>query len=607
MEKSPVAGLPLLVYDGECSFCVAWVGYWKRLTGDRVDYAPYQEVAESFPEIPQENFRNAVQWIRPGERVESGAEAALRALACAPDRAWMLWLYQRAPGFAAAAEWGYRLVADHRPLFYRLTKLLWGPQPEPAQHFLTSRLFLKAIGLVYFTAFTSLGVQVGGLIGSRGVLPAAEFLREAHQQYGSTAYLQIPTLFWLDSRDWLLQGSCVAGAVLSLILILGLAERLVCGLLFVLYLSLVSAGQVFLSFQWDALLLESGFLALFLKPSLLRVWLIRWLLFRLLFLSGAMKLWSGDAAWRDFTALLYHYETQPLPTPLAWYAHQLPGAFQKASVAVLFLIELAAPFLIFTPRRPRLLAAGVLIGFQALIFLTGNYTFFNFVTIALCLLLLDDAFLRRLLPAWVAARWTSRSGTPGWSRWPRLAEVILLGSLLLMSCFQLWQSLLGPLPRPARRALALLAPFQIVNTYGLFSVMTTWRPEIVMEGSRDGSAWLEYEFPHKPGQVKRRPSWVAPHQPRLDWQLWFAALENYRENPWFVSLLVRLLEGSPEVLALLEKNPFPSAPPRYARAQLYQYRFTDRAGKSKDGSWWRRELKGEYFPAVSLPAIVAPP
>jgi lipase maturation factor 1 len=387
---------------------------------------------------------------------------------------------------------------------------------------------------------------------------------------------------------------CFAGAITAIVIIIGVARRAALIIAFVLYLSFVSIGQAFFSFQWDFLLLEAGFLGIFLLPVFPRVWLLRWLLFRLMFLSGTAKLLSGDPAWRKLTALQFHYQTQPLPTAFAWYFHHLPPDFQKASAVFMFFVELVVPFLLFAPRRVRFFAGAMTLTLQAIIFLTGNYTFFNLLAVALCLSLCDDALLRRFTRLKPIARRT----TPG--DFQRAVTAALFSFILLASCFQLMETFSLRIPAPAASALSWIAPFGIVNTYGLFAVMTTSRPEIIVEGSNDAQTWLEYGFKYKPGHLKRAPVWVQPHQPRLDWQMWFAALGSYQGQPWFVNFMVRLLEGSPEVLALMATNPFPSSPPQYVRARLYDYKFTSFAERRSTGNWWRRELRGEYFPVVSL-------
>jgi hypothetical protein len=273
----------------------------------------------------------------------------------------------------------------------------------------------------------------------------------------------------------------------------------------------------------------------------------------------------------------------------------------------MFGLELAVPFLIFAPRRLRMAAGGLLAGLQVLILLTGNYTFFNCLTLVLCLLLLDDFALARLLPAKLAALYSRPAGPPRSykslaARCRLLAAALLATVVMSISVVQLL-SPLGAVPSwmsPVVRLYYWLSPFRSVNSYGLFAVMTMERPEIIVEGSNDGQNWREYAFPYKPGELNRAPGFVAPHQPRLDWQMWFAALGNYRQNPWFLNLCIRLLQGSPDVIALLEQNPFPDHPPRYIRARLYQYQFTTPQERKRTGAWWKRQLKGEYLPPISL-------
>ena len=590
---------PLLVFDGDCSFCRACVDYGKRLIGDRIRYAPYQEVGAQFPQIEEAEFAAAVKLILPEGEVRSGAHAVFSALQTAPGKGWMLWLYERIPGAQAVSEAGYRAVAGHRSLAYRVTNFFWGIPLEPSTFRLASWLFLRLLGAIYLIAFVSFGVQAAGLIGARGILPVAQYLPEVKQYLGPSSYWSAPTLLWFNTSNAFIKADWIAGAGLGLALFLGLSWRPVRIALFVLYLSLVTTSQVFLSFQWDALLLEAGFLAIFLGSSTLIVRLFRWLLFRLMILSGAVKLLSGDPSWRNWTALPVHYETQPLPTPLAWYVYQFPEWFHRISLGVVFAAELVIPFLIFAPRRIRIFAAFVLVGFQLLIFLTGNYAFFNILTMALCLFLLDDAFLRRLLPKFLIAT----PAPDGSTRWPILRNVVcraLFTVVLFVSGIQMIETFSSVRWAPAQSAINLIAPFNIVNTYGLFAVMTTTRPEIIIEGSNDGVTWLPYEFRYKPGNLARRPAWVQPYQPRLDWQMWFAALGDYRSDPWTLRLVGKLLEGSPDVLGLFGNDPFRGTPPRFIRATVYDYRFTTPAERKNTGDWWHREERGMYLPALSL-------
>ena len=628
---------PLLLFDGDCGFCRFWVARWRAATRGQVDFAPAQQEAARFPQIAKESWKRSVQLVTPKGEVYGGAEAVFRTLAYAPERRWMLGFYGRLPGAQLVSEAAYRLVERHRGFFSWLTRLGWGGDPEPPTYVLSRWFFLRLLGLVYVIAFVSLWGQVTGLVGAHGILPAGNFLQGVQRAYGADAYHLFPTLAWINSSDAGLKFLCGAGALAGLLAVLGVLTAPALVLAWIFYLSLVTVGQEFLSFQWDILLLEIGFLAIFLAPwrlfeppwrtyssgnsgsspvSTTVLWLGRWLLFRLMFLSGAVKLLSGDAAWRNLTALEYHYWTQPLPTPVAWYAAQLPAWFQRASVAGVFALELGVPFLIFTPRRPRQLGAGLIAGFQLLIALTGNYCFFNLLTIFLCVLLLDDAFLSRWLPRRLvryfagghlsAGRVAERAGTDERTTLVvtsgKIIRAALAALILIVSGSEMLGTfgLGGAVPSFARQLVYWQTPFDLSGSYGLFAVMTTSRDEIVVEGSIDGQNWLPYEFKYKPGDVARRPPWVAPYHPRLDWQMWFAALATYRENPWFESFMIGLLQGSPEVTALVANNPFAAEPPRYLRASLYGYRFTDLAERRATGDWWHRERKGVYFPQVSL-------
>ena len=474
-------------------------------------------------------------------------------------------------------------------------------------------LFLRLLGLIHLCAFVSFWVQLGGLVGPHGVLPAADFFHAAHEQFGAVAYAQLPSLCWLFGARAFLHVLCAAGVILSLLLFAGVAPALCLGLLWAAYLSLVCAGQIFYEFQWDALLIETTLLAVFIapwswlplwrrqEPPRLARWLLWWLLFRLMFLSGVVKLASGDSTWRHLTALTFHYETQPLPTLLAWYAWHLPAWFHRVSCAVMFFIELAVPFALFAPRRWRHTAALLIIGLQLLIALTGNYAFFNLLTVALCLPCFDDAWFQR-----VAARLPRLS--PGKERpaapATRFAPVwplrIFAAFVLLATALQASFDFSARFPAPIERCLGALGPFRSLNNYGLFADMTTERPEIIFEGSDDGHDWQAYEFRYKPGSLTRAPGWVAPYQPRLDWQMWFAALESPNQNRWVVNFCIRLLRGTPQVLALLRTNPFPQHPPHYVRAVLYDYQFTEFSTHARTGQWWRRSVIDFYLPPLSL-------
>ena len=603
---------PLLIFDGDCHFCRRWIARWQETTLDRIDYAPSQEVAADFPEIPREQFDQEVKLVDPDGRVSGGAEAVFRSLNHAARPGWLAllawWMYRQLPGFAPVTEWGYHQVAQHRTVASMATRWLWGNDVTRPTYRVAQTWFLRVLGAIFFLAFLSLRVQIDGLVGEKGILPFATFFDAVRGGLGvARGWHSLPTLCWIiGAGDGALHFLCNGGMVLAALLMAGVAPALCLFLLWTFYLSLFTAGQTFLSFQWDILLLETGFLSIFFAP--LRLWprrgsvdappaislfMLRWLLFRLMLMSGVVKLTSGDAAWLGLSALRYHYETQPLPTWIGWYAHQAAPWFQAVSAVFLFATELVAPFFIFGPRRVRMTGFVLLVLLQALIAATGNYGFFNLLTAALCLLLLDD----KQWPRFFQSRRSDAPTLPG-TRWPKwlLAPVavvfVFFGTLLL------WNELFSPwLPD----AYIAIQPFGTINGYGLFRVMTRERPEIIIEGSRDGEHWLPYTFKYKPGDPARAPGFVAPHMPRLDWQMWFAALGGFRQYQSFVlGLSQRLLEGSPPVLGLLAANPFPASPPRYVRAVLYNYHFTDLATHHRTGDWWRREEQGTYCPVLSL-------
>ena len=463
-------------------------------------------------------------------------------------------------------------------------------------------IFMRALGAIALVAFVSYWIQLAGLIGSHGVAPAEPYLRSVAESLGPfDRLINLPTLAWLSASDTALAILCGTGVLASVLLIANIAPRVMCFFLWALYLSLSNADQVFLSFQWDTLLIETCFLAIFTTPG--RGFLMRWLLFRLMFSSGLCKITSQDETWRNLTALYYHYETQPLPTWIGWFAHQLPHWCQKFSVASMFVVELLMPMLIFFPqRRIRHATFGALAGLQLLIFLTGNYCFFNLLTIVLCLFVLDDHDLMLLLPAkaikWLQKRRSNAKENRLFARGAALVTAVFLvfGSLNVASVI----ARRGGLPLVAFDMLSAIAPLRTVNSYGLFASMTTERDEITIEGSNDGRLWLPYGFKWKPGPLNERPKFVAPYQPRLDWQMWFAALGNFRSSPWLQNLFVRLLQGEPAVLGLLKTNPFPDKPPRFIRAQIARYQFTDYDERRRTGNWWIREEPQPYAQPLSL-------
>ena len=600
---------PLMIWDGDCHFCRRWIERWREITAGEVEYATYQEAAGRFPEIPREQFPKSVVYIDKDGGVCFAAEAVYRSLRCRSSRKWLAWSYNHVPGFAPISEAVYKFIACHRTFASVMTRLLWGSDVRPPTYLAARRWFLRALGLIYLIAFVSLWVQVDGLVGANGVAPVNQFLTAAREQLGLRALSILPTLCWFNSSDAFLHFLCGGGVVLSVLLIFGIAPVVSLIALFVFYLSLTIAGQTFLSFQWDILLLEAGFLSIFLAPwqlwpkrgreppvSRAALFLLKVLLFKLIVMSGMVKLTSGDDCWWNLTALDYHYWSQPLPTIFAWWADQYAEWFEHFSVAFCLVVEIIVPIFFWAPRRLRLIACGLVVFLQIAIAVTGNYCFFNLLTVALCLLLVDDAVFGRARDNVV--------GAPGRRALPLsiLAPVIVIMITLPLNAWLIFTTFKPEAKWP--RSLAFfyehIEPFRIANGYGLFRVMTKDRREIVIEGSADGIDWEPYEFKWKPGDVTRAPGWCAPHQPRLDWQMWFAALGSYQQNPWFVRTAICLLEGKSDVAQLFARNPFPELPPRYVRAIVYRYRFTTTSEHRQTGAWWKRQELGEYLPAVSL-------
>jgi hypothetical protein len=488
------------------------------------------------------------------------------------------------------------------------------------------RVFAAALGAIFLIAFLSWGSQVRGLVGERGLIPVAEQLDAA--RVAGTPWWQIPSLCWLTGGDTAIIAQCWLGALLSITLAAGVCPGACALLCWALYLSLMSVGEAFGSFQWDALLLESSLLAALWLPWKPRPqwghetpaqrigrWLLWWLFFRLMIESGVVKLTWGDSAWLDYSALDYHFESQPLPLWTAWYAHQAPRWLLRAACWTTYFIEIAVPVLLFAPPRWRLLRHSAVFAqmlLQVVIVATGNYTYFNWLTIALCVPFLDDSLplFRRLgKPAPDAPkshRWTLAPATA-----LAFASVIhsfggftdAFGGVAAqeeqMKRLREEYTRTGHVPKPSWHQ-----PLRSFNGYGLFRTMTRSRPEIVIEGSMDGVIWREYEFPYKAGDLHRRPSLAAPHQPRLDWQMWFAALSPNHYSYLLKRLLRRILEAEPCVLALLEKNPFPDKAPQYVRLRFYNYHFT--RFEDRSAAWWKRDPLGET-PPFSLDSFRKPP
>ena len=450
----------------------------------------------------------------------------------------------------------------------------------------------SSLGFHLFCAIGAFLFQISGLLGTNGILPIQDFLSHIRHHYPKQRYFYVPSLFWIRSDNRALIGLTAVGTFLSILLMIGIAPPLLLALLFVIYLSIVSVGQDFLSFGWESFLLEITFYAFFVAltpvPNVMMWICLNFLLFRFHVQAGASKLQSHDRSWRDLTALWYHYQSQPLPNTWAWYVHKLPINFHRASTLFMFLVELVVPFGLFLTDDIRAGVGLVFIGLQVIIWLTGNFSYLNHMTIALSIIAFSNCYLSFLsLPP--------ETSTPSYALTFLLTT---LGTLFfILQVIRLWTHFT---PHPLAKYLQWLSPFHLVNRYGLFAIMTKERIEIVVEGSNDGVKWEEYLCKHKPSEVTRRPRRISPFQPRLDWQMWFLPFDDFEGENWFQLFLVHLLKGTPDVLKLLRHNPFPDDPPRYIRAVMYDYKFSSSEQKKNQGWWWQREFVGYYSPVLSL-------
>jgi hypothetical protein len=469
-------------------------------------------------------------------------------------------------------------------------------KPYSSTHQLVSWIFLRGLAAIYFAAFASMSVQIEGLIGENGILPVQSKLTEIARLFPDSKYIEFPTLFWFDASDQALVSVCFAGMAAAVLLLANVFARMALLLCYLLYLSISVAGQDFTAFQWDAFLLEAGFLGIFLTwGSELIVFLYRWLIARFMFMGGVVKLASGDPSWANLSALSHHYQTQPLPSPLAFYAYYLPQWFNEFCVAAVLVIELVVPFFVFLPRHFRRFAAWSFIVLQGGIILTGSYNFFNLLTILLCLFLFNDEDVEKRLPARLIYAIRQKQSSPG--AIANAAAKFWLGLVLLICATHIWTYHAKRAPvAPLNYLLQLTSAFSLVNDYGPFAIMTTERPEIIVEGSNDGKNWQAYQFKYKPVNLDRPLKWNIPHQPRLDWQMWFAAMEKPAADSWFVKFMGKLQEGSPQVLSLLADNPFPEKPPVYLRALLYRYSYSSREQRAATGQIWQREYLRVYWP-----------
>ncbi len=493
-------------------------------------------------------------------------------------------------------------------------------------------LLLRALGLIYFSAFYSLLFQIRGLIGPQGILPAKDYLHAIAGSLGPySRFWFAPTLIWFSSGPHMLMALCWVGLIASVLLVVNLWPRGMLVICFMCFLSFVSAAGDFSSYQSDGMLLEAGFIALFFAPGGFRpgwggtqppprasYFLLQWEWFRIYFGSGIAKLASGDPEWRHMTAMDEYYQNGPLPTWIGWYVQHLPHWFHASTTVVTLVLELGLVWMAFLPRRWRIVCFFIATLWQIPVILTANYTFLNYLVLALGVLLLDDRFLLPFLPrTWrkefVAAAEekkiaapeperatsvTSRSSLHYYAQALKLSlTAVMLTWIFYATTAELLWMVLPTLPLPTSPVSAL-APFRIANQYGLFAVMTRGRYEIEFQGSQDGTTWLAYPFRYKPQHAKEPPRIYAPYQPRFDWNLWFASLGSWREYPIVVNTEVQLLSNDRDVLSLFAGNPFPNQPPRMVRAVLWQYWFTSMEEKRKQGVWWRRELLGLYAPTL---------
>jgi lipase maturation factor 1 len=468
-------------------------------------------------------------------------------------------------------------------------------------------LWLRALGLIFFSAFYSLAFQIHGLIGERGILPAGAYLTQVANALGPLErFWYAPTLLWLNAGDAALTLIVVAGLVVSVLLAVNVWPRVTIAAATLLFLSCIAALQDFSSYQSDGMLLEAGFLSLFFAPggirpglgatsppSRLSRFMLEWEWFRIYFESGVAKLASGDQQWRTLTAMDEYYQNGPLPSWMGWYVQHLPHWYHAGTVVLTLVVELVLVWAVFSGRRFRLAIFPVVTLLQIGIILTANYAFLNYLVLALGFLLLDDralAYLRLPIVQSVPREDTTRF------RVRRRIEATVLGFAFYatIAAFLMPESP-SILALPAR----LLDPFRIANAYGLFAVMTPARYEIEFQGSRDGKTWIAYPFRYKPQNPREHPGFFAPYQPRFDWNLWFASLGSWRESPWVVLAQQRLLEPSSSVLELFRSDPFNGKPPAMVRTILWQYWFTDLDTKRRTAAWWRRQELGPFSVVVT--------
>ena len=468
---------------------------------------------------------------------------------------------------------------------------------QAPDYWLTRLLIGRGIGAIYLIAFIVAFNQFPALLGERGLLPVPQFLQQV-------PFARAPSLFHFRYSDVLLRLTAATGAVLAAAVVVGLVDAApiivwvaVWFVLWVLYLSIVNVGQTFYGFGWESLLLEAGFFAIFLGPASVAppfvvILMFRWLLFRVEFGAGLIKI-RGDPCWRDLTCLYYHHETQPMPNPLSWFFHNLPRRLHKVEVAGNHFAQLVAPIGLAFPQPISDVAGVVIVVTQLYLVASGNFSWLNWITIFCALAAFDDGAIHAVLPITVP----SVAAPPLW--W----EIVLAARTVFVLYLSYW---------PARNLLSRrqlmnfsFNPFHLVGAYGAFGAITRVRYEIVIEGTSatllgPATEWTEYEFKGKPGDLRRVPPQIAPYHLRLDWLMWFAAMSSTMEHSWFMPFMIKLLENDRPTLRLLRMNPFKDRAPAYVRARLYRYRFTTPAQWRKTRAWWTRQLVGDYVPPVRL-------
>jgi uncharacterized membrane protein YphA (DoxX/SURF4 family) len=535
-----------------------------------------------------------------------------------------------------------------------------GPAGPPG-HLVPRWLFLRALGVIYFSAFYSLLFQIRGMLGPQGLLPAGSYLEEVAKAMGRARFWYAPTLLWFASGDHALMVLCWVGLIASLLLFINFWPRGTQAICFVCFLSFIAAAQDFSGYQSDGMLLCAGFISYFLAPRGWRpgwgeqdpparapLFLLRVLWFTIYFESGVAKYFGGDPTWRDLSAMNEYYQNGPLPTWLGWYAHQFPRWFHQTTAFVTLYLELLIPWMLWLPRRARIVCFLFVTFLQVGIILTANYAFLNYLVLALGVFLLDDIFLVQIVPGgwcnavrrslqqasagpWHASlfkafegasepvslsltassdqalKGVSAKGVAAFELRSTIRKVIgaisrgtktfVLAWVFYAMAFLMLRQMSPGLPLPAA-PVAALDPFRIANSYGLFGRMTWARYEIEFQGSNDGANWVVYPFRYKPQDLTEAPGIYAPYQPRFEWNLWFASLGTWRENPFVIRTEEQVLLNTPDVLALFRSNPFAQSPPKFVRSVVWQYWFTDRATKRATGQWWRREFRGLYAPTL---------